>query len=711
MKAPSISACRFACVILCLTFLHFLSAQHPKKDSLFAALRTAKNDTNRIKTLVALAQEYHSSNPDTSIILSRQALALADMPASRAGKKFMSHILGQLGTSYFYKSDYTEALDYFLSALKATEESKDKVGMAQYLGSIGIIYKERGNYAEALAYYLKALKLAEEIDNKYLINIWLSNLGVVYHEMNDTRKALDYYSRSLKMAEQTGNLQMQSTNLANIGVLQTETGNYGPALESCLRSLAIDEKQNNKNNISRNLDRIGEIYKNQKDYVKALDYYTKALKIAEEIGDKSHLAILLDNIGVLYLAQQNDKKGEDYILRSIAMAEEVGSPEDVRLACENLSGYYARTNRYKEALAYYRKAMALKDTLFNEAKNKEIVQQEMTYKFEKKEALARVEQAKKDVIAAAALNQQKQQRNYSVIGLVLVLLFAIFIFRSYRQKQKVNVLIARQKEEVEKQKHLVEQKHKEIKDSINYAERIQRSFLASEELLGKNLNDYFVLFRPKDVVSGDFYWAHKLADGRFAVAVADSTGHGVPGAIMSILNISCLEKAVEEKQLSEPYEILNHTRLKIIERLKKDGSPEGGRDGMDCSLLSFDFANSALTFAAAHIPVWIVRGNDILEFSADKMPVGKHDRDTVPFNQQTVKLQKGDMIYSTTDGMPDQFGGPDGKKFMRRQLKELLVSIADLPVLEQKQKLAQSLDNWKAGREQVDDVCVIGIRF
>lgn len=265
---------------------------------------------------------------------------------------------------------------------------------------------------------------------------------------------------------------------------------------------------------------------------------------------------------------------------------------------------------------------------------------------------------------------------------------------------------------VEAQKNEIEEKHREITDSINYAERIQRSFMATKELLDENLKDYFVFFQPKDVVSGDFYWASKIASGssdQFLLATADSTGHGVPGAIMSLLNISSLEKSIMSE--TEPAAILNSTRSIIIDRLKKDGSREGGKDGMDCSLISFNFAARTITYAAANNPVWVLRNGKLLEYSPDKMPVGKHDNDTVLFTQHTVALEKGDVVYTFTDGMPDQFGGPKGKKFMYKQLKELFISLADEPMIKQKQQLKSVFDDWKGGLEQIDDVCVIGVRI
>lgn len=317
---------------------------------------------------------------------------------------------------------------------------------------------------------------------------------------------------------------------------------------------------------------------------------------------------------------------------------------------------------------------------------------------------------------------------------VYLMFFGVFVYvivqlNSKRLKslnKKLELTIADRTKTISHQNKELEQKQKEIIDSINYAQRIQRALLASKKLLdnylsqkgnGKNKGmEYFVFFQPKDIVSGDFYWASNLADNNFAIAIADSTGHGVPGAIMSMLNISCLKEAVVAQKLTEPNLILNYTRSKIIETLANDGSADGGKDGMDCSLLCFDFNAKKLNYAAANNPIWIVRKNnetselELLEFTADKMPVGKHDRDTVSFTQHSVALQSGDMIYSFTDGLPDQFGGPRGKKFMYKQFKELLASISQLPANEQSKMLNSKLNEWKGELEQVDDVLVFGIR-
>jgi ligand-binding sensor domain-containing protein/serine phosphatase RsbU (regulator of sigma subunit) len=322
----------------------------------------------------------------------------------------------------------------------------------------------------------------------------------------------------------------------------------------------------------------------------------------------------------------------------------------------------------------------------------------------------------------------------TLIGLIII--SSIWYFIKSREKKLIaekeklektveerTVEVQEEKKFVVKQKHLIEEKQKEILDSINYAKRIQYSLLASDKLLNDNLPKHFLFFKPKDVVSGDFYWGSKVVSSsssassgqasaeNFILVTADSTGHGVPGAIMSMLNISCLNEAINADKLSQPADILNATRKKIIEHLLNDGSADGGKDGMDCSLISFDFKNKKLIYAAANNPVWIIRDKTLIVLEADRMPIGKHDKDSIPFTQHEVDLQLGDMVYTLTDGFPDQFGGPKGKKFMYKQLGNLLLSISHESMEIQKQKLEDVFKNWKGDLEQVDDVCVIGMKI
>jgi serine phosphatase RsbU (regulator of sigma subunit) len=292
----------------------------------------------------------------------------------------------------------------------------------------------------------------------------------------------------------------------------------------------------------------------------------------------------------------------------------------------------------------------------------------------------------------------------SALGVILLL----FSFRSNNQRRKANKLLSQQKALVEKQKQLVDEKQKEILDSINYAKRIQTALMANSKMMHDNLSDHFVYFKPKDIVAGDFYWAARLPDS-FIYITADSTGHGVPGAFMSLLNISKLNDAINNN-ITRPDLVLNEVKSGIIRALNPEGSSEVSKDGMDAILCRIDIHNMKLQYAAANNSFCIIRDKTIITCKADKMPVGKSHDDASLFTYNEFALQKGDMIYTFTDGYGDQFGGPEGKKFMHKQLRSILLKIAELPLSEQNAIINQRFEAWKGNLEQVDDVLVIGVR-
>ncbi len=697
-------------------------------DSLKRELKKATDDTARVKLYADLSNvcqlEEIPNYLDPLMVICVKELKVHTYPgylhsfyATRLAVAFnnMAFLANQLGKVEVALSNYEKALEI-------NKEENDKKGIAGSLNNIGYVYSNQGNIPLALDYYLKGLKIQEEIKDNEGMALTLNNIGAVYKSQRDFEKALDYYSRSLKLKQEMGDKQGVAISLNNIGLLYkiqagiTETTNppeskalIKTALNYYDKSLKIREEIGDKKGIANVYNNIGVIYENDGDLGKALDYYLKGLTIREIINDKEGITLSYNSLGAVYLKQQNYGQAENYGLKALKLAQELGYPQDIGYAAQSLYEFYKVRNDGMKALSYFELYTVMKDSINNTETQKAGVQKEMEYEFDKKDALAKADQDKKDLLVIEETHRQTLIRNSFIGGFVLVCILGLVVFRSYKQKQKANRELEEKNMLIEEQKNMVEEKHKEITDSINYAERIQRSFLATKELLDENLGEYFVFFQPKDVVSGDFYWAIKLKNNQFGLVTADSTGHGVPGAIMSILNISSLEKAVEIG-LYEPAEILNHTRIKIIERLKKDGSEQGGKDGMDCSLISFDFKSKQLTYAAANNPIWIVRGETILEFAPDKMPVGKHDRDTVSFTQHTIQLKKGDMVYALTDGMPDQFGGLKGKKYMYKQLKDLLISVAQLPMPKQKEMIAASLDNWKGNLEQIDDITLIGVR-
>jgi serine phosphatase RsbU (regulator of sigma subunit) len=390
-------------------------------------------------------------------------------------------------------------------------------------------------------------------------------------------------------------------------------------------------------------------------------------------------------------------------LLGLEISQEIGFPNVIKNAAIFLSSIYEKNGNGMKALEMYRLNISMRDSINNEKIQKNAAKQEAKYEYEKQKVLDDAIHVQKLAIEQEAKAKQKVITYATAGGLGLVAIFLIFVFNRLQVTKKQKLII-------EEQRDIVEEAHKEIRDSLNYAERIQRSFLATDELLNNNLKDYFVFFQPKDVVSGDFYWAGKLSNNNFAVVNADSTGHGVPGAIMSILNISSIEEAIKEGSTA-PDEIFNKARKFIIERLSKDGSDEGGKDGMDASIISFDFENNKFGYTAAQNPIWIVRNNELIEINPEKMPIGKHDNDATPFVGGEFETQKGDVVYTLTDGFQDQFGGEKGKKFKVRPFKELLISISHMPMQEQKEILNKKLTAWKGEEEQVDDVCVMGVRI
>lgn len=649
---------------------------------------------------------------------------------------------GAISINYFMKTITVlyEALEIAKHNNVPDEIENIKKKIAITFSTVGIKSWEDGMYSSAIKYQLNGLKIWEELGNKKGIANTYNNIGIVYDALGNYDKAIECHmmaikSRELFLKEEKKNLNpnqisaiknAEANSYNNLGVVYEKQANllllngdsieamkvYNKALDDLFRASQLFHETTNASGIPMTFDNLGNIYKDKGEYDKAMEYFLKALHLREEkvCGDcKLDYSVSLISIGSLYFKQNKLKDAAEYLSKALKISDQIGARENIKSCCEILSKIHFSLGDYKRAYEYLEKCTAVKDSLLNAESYKQVAEMNAKYDTEKKETqikLLEKDKEKQDI-------ESKKQKviMYSVSGgLCLVLLLAIFIFRGYRQKKKAHNIIS-------KQKHLVEEKQKEIIDSINYAERIQRSFMATKELLNDNLNDYFVFFKPKDVVSGDFYWASKLNNGNFAFVTADSTGHGVPGAIMSLLNVTSLEKAIETE--TEPEKILNATRKIIIERLKKDGSADGGKDGMDASLTVYDFKNKKLIIAASNNPVWIARSvssggsetkYEVIEIKPDKMPIGKHDKDRVSFTQQEIDLHKGDVVYTLTDGFPDQFGGKNGKKFMNKNLRELLVANSHLPMQEQKELIEKTFADWAGNLEQVDDVTLIGVR-
>ena len=616
-------------------------------------------------------------------------------------KKGIASSLNNIGIIYKQQGDYVNAIEHYNRSIIIYEEIGDKKGIASSLNNIGIIYRDRGNYAKAVKYYTSSLKIKEELGDKASIPNSLNNIGSVYEDQGNYDKAMEHYNRSLKISEELGDMQGIANYLGNIGIIYYKQGDYANAMEHYNRSSKIKEELGDKKGIASSLNNIGLIYKQQGDYANAMEHYNRSIYIYEEIGDKYGTASLLTRISNIHNIQGDYVKALEKSNKALSIAKKIGNVARIKDASENLWKIHKKLGKHKQALEVHELHIEMRDSILSIENKEAIIQQEYKYKYEKEQALADAKYQKQIALSVEREKRQKLITYSAGGGLVMVLSFSFFIFNRLQ-------VTRRQKTIIEQQKELVEEQKKDITDSIHYAENIQKALLPAEEDLSI-LPEGFVLFHPKDIVSGDFYWMQHHNDVVY-LAVCDCTGHGVPGAFMSMIGTSQLDEAVVEKGLTKPNEIFYEVRKGFINALKQTGKTGQQKDGMDAAMFTWD-KKSNLQIAAAFNPVFIIRKGEIHEIKPDRQPVGFFTGEQKPFTHHEYKLEKGDTLYIFSDGYPDQFGGEKGKKFKMANFKNLLLSIQDKSINEQKTILEETMAEWKGDTEQVDDILVIGVRF
>ncbi len=421
-----------------------------------------------------LAWELYGSNVDTCILLSTQALEIAVKPG--INKKFEGQCHHQLGWFHHLQGDYARSLKEYNLALAIWKTINDRKGLARTNGNMGIVYKEQGNYAKALEYYYSALRECEAVQDQKGIAINSSNIGIIYKNLKDAAKAKEFFDTSIRICKEINYTIGIASNYGNLGNLYVVTGEYKKAEENYLKCLVMARELNYNQLHSMALGNLGMVYWELKEPKKSLAYYKEALKLNQETGNTAGVALDLSNIGDIYREQKNIAEAEKYFNRSLKIATEIGNLDLIKDVDQHFYHLYEDNGDFKKALFYYKKFIAERDSLFNEENTRKAVQSEMNYEFEKKEAMARAEQEKKDAVAAAEVRRQKIIL-WSISGLGLLILgFAVFAYRSFLQKKRAN-------EEIIRQKHLIEEKQKEILDSIYYARRIQHSLLPNEKYI------------------------------------------------------------------------------------------------------------------------------------------------------------------------------------------------------------------------------------
>jgi tetratricopeptide (TPR) repeat protein len=639
--------------------------------------------------------------------------------------------LNNMGLIYRVQGETAKELENFKRSLKIKEEIGDKKGIANSVNNIGQTLGNQGKYAEAINYYNRSLKIYEDINDLRGVASCLDNIGTIYKTQQEFDKALEYYTKSLAINESEKNKNGKAISFNNIGLVYEVKKEFEKAIEYHTKSLKLAEEMGKKTSTALTLGNLGTSYFKQGNIGKALEFYNQSLSIRKEMGDKLGTSVILTNIGVVYEVNGNFNKAITYCSEALLIAHEINLPVPIRDAAKSLARSYSETGKSKQALEMFELYIQLRDSLQSEENQKEVIRYEFKRTYEKqadslkadqaqKEVLALAEQKRKEVLQKAERKRkddiaQKDAEKKNLIiwsgagGLLLVLLFTGFIINRLQITRKQKGIIEEQKDVVELQKEEVEEKNKEIMDSIRYAKRLQEAILPPARLVKEWLPNSFILYKPKDIVAGDFYWMETVEDTIY-FAAADCTGHGVPGAMVSVVCSNALTKSLVEENIHNPAKILDRTRELVIAQFGK--SDEDVKDGMDIAICALNTKTKALQYAGANNPLWIIRNesNEIEEIKANKQPIGKY-AEPKPFTPHTIQLLQGDSIYLFSDGFVDQFGGSKGKKFKAKAFRELLLSTQNQSMDEQRSSINNTFEDWRGELEQIDDVCVIGVKI
>lgn len=611
-----------------------------------------------------------------------------------------------------------KALENAFQALKLGEDIGNRYKIELCLGNIGDIYKNQGNYSRALDYYFRALKIAEEIKNDGQIATMFSAIGGTYFDSGDRNQALDYFMKGYTLMEKVGNKEALADHLGNIGLVYAQGNNEFKALYYYKRAIRLLKDLGIKNELNRWLDNAAISYSTlAKDpenfdsssfyYSRAMDYLVESLEIAKDLDKKNEIGKCNYLIGVMHIHDGNLNEAETELKNSIEMSQRTGELSNRENAYKNLAELYHKQGKLKLELENYKNYILFRDSIFNKENTERKLRSAINFEFEKKQSIERSRQERDNIVAMAMKKRQKTILWFVISFALLILLAAVFLYRSFLQKRRINSELEIKNQRIEWAHKIIAEKNHEITDSINYALHIQQAILPGQQEISRLLPNNFILYKPKDIISGDFYFFAKEKD-RIFIAAADCTGHGVPGGLMSILASEKLRNAVT--QSTDPGKILSLVNEGIKSTLHQSDHDYTNRNGMDIALCAIDLKNFQLEFAGANRPIWVWRKNSgiLEEVNGTKSSIGGLTKSDKCFDTYSIKLQKGDLFYLFSDGYADQFGASD-KKLTTKRFRNLLIELKDWPLPEQGRLLEEFINSWKGNTVQTDDMLVIGI--
>jgi serine phosphatase RsbU (regulator of sigma subunit) len=770
-------------LVLGCSFSISLLAQSNSLDSLWNLHKKAKTDSVKATILFDIGDYYQQTSPDTSLYFYNQAMDLVSKlkisPNSFALRKAIA--LRDIGINLRKESKFDKAIVYQLESIKLFEDLGEKTKVSQCYQNLGNVYFGIGSFDLALESYFNALKSFELQDDSVGVADCYNNIGSVHKELGSIDIAVDYHIKSMELFIKLINnpdttnknhiIKGLSYSYNNLGVAYWILESYDEAIDYYQKSLELKKLTGDLNGMAQCYNNIAIVYSSQGIYEKGVEFFEESLKVYSQKNNLNGLAMVNGNIAYLNILLAESASGEvarhNYLQKALKFGHkaydislEIGALPMQIEAANYLKDAYTRMGNDKRALEYADIFISIQKEIFSKEKANALAETATRYETEKRQLQIENMEKEKEIYTKTIF-EQRVIIIFSLVILAVLLLFTIILMKFFQQKRHANILLAerneeilQQKEEISsqldeledqrdklessnkeieklyhvavEQKDILEKQKNKIDDSIRYANFIQTAVLPDLDITLVNshlgTNSYFIMFRPKDIVSGDFYWATRINDW-LILTVADCTGHGVPGAFMSMLGISFLNEIVLTGDVIKPSKILSKLRSYIIGALKQKDEWGSQRDGMDMSVISLNTKTKQCLWAGANSPLWIVRTNQVRkekdyvpqveEIKPNPIPVAVHIF-MREFTDHDIQLQSGDRLYMFSDGYSDQFGGPDGKKYnMHKAFRKLIAQTSILPIKEQGKSLEATFDMWKnqgeTKYEQIDDVTLLGL--
>lgn len=654
----------------------------------------------KVDSLVQRAIELEYSKPDSAIRICDDLLLNVALD-----EKTKSNVWEIVGIAQWVKQDHVAAIRSHTEALAIRKAIGYLGGLEHSYNNLGLNYRELGDPKLAMENLLEAQKIAEDISDSLMLAKILGNIGTLYEEQNADEEALKFHGMSLAILESGIDERVLANTLYNIALIYNKQGALDKARNFATRSHSIRLVMDDVRGIAQSLNLLGIIASNEAAWAESDRLFGESLAIYEQLGDDWGMSMVYGNLGKNALDENNPSAAIEDCGLSLQIAKALAL-EWEESACQCLARAHSIMGDGNTASLYWQRVLAIKDSIGKLNSLSKISVMQRRFEFEKEQLKSEAEIERQKLLRKAALG----------LGMMGIVLFFV-AFRSYRSKQRDNELLEVKNTEISEQKHVIEEKNLHITDSIRYAERLQAAILPKDEMFAKHFADFHILYRPKDIVSGDFYWMEE-AHGSVYLAAADCTGHGVPGAMVSMVGFQGLNKAVLEEKLTSPAAILQRLSDHVEEAFEKSGGSV--KDGMDICLVAIDTKKRTVTYAGAHNALWILsskeelpnanlreeeNGHRMFELKADRRSIGGF-MDAGSFNETTVELNEGDRLFLFSDGFADQFGGPQGKKLGSKRMRE---TVREMALSGNLVALGAIFEDWKGKEEQIDDVTVIAV--